>query len=308
MSSLENSSLYVSVDELDYESCIDVIEHTETIDEAKANIRIHHLKFDGNGRPMSKALAELLYQYIIDYCIASKNRPDTLTNRQSAQLTKEARKLFRHPETSDDDPDKTGEAGETLLFFLTEAILKAPQIVAKMELKTNRRLESNGSDGIHMRWCEEDQLVDFYFGESKLYSSIDGAITSALKSINEFHDKEIYKHEFTMITKHFKYADDNTKNAVVDLIKLGEPGPGARINHACLIGYNWKEYKNIHKIKQCDLSSQFREMLLTESKNISKALNTKFKSFEKKHLNFEVFFLPFPSVQQFRDEFNAALD
>ena len=36
MSSLEDSSLYISVDELDYQSCIDVIEHTEAIDEAKA--------------------------------------------------------------------------------------------------------------------------------------------------------------------------------------------------------------------------------------------------------------------------------
>ncbi|MGF1747094.1 DUF1837 domain-containing protein [Vibrio minamisatsumaniensis] len=54
-------------------------------------------------------------------------------------MTKEARKLFRHPEIDSENPDRTGEAGELLLFFLIEAILGAPQMVSKMELKTNHK-------------------------------------------------------------------------------------------------------------------------------------------------------------------------
>src|SRR6218665_1031607 len=217
----------IAVEPADYQACLDLIEHTHKVSSLRTQLRFHHLKFDGNGRPMTKALAELLYQYIIHYCIAAKNRPSTLTAKESARLTKEARKLFRHPDITDDSPDKTGEAGEALLFFLIEAIIQAPQIVAKMELKTNRKLEANGSDGIHAKWNEQDRIVDFYFGESKLYRKIGDAINSAIKSIESFHADEIYKHEFTMITKHFKYADIEVQNAVTEHIQLGEPGPGA---------------------------------------------------------------------------------
>ncbi|MDE8757136.1 DUF1837 domain-containing protein [Pectobacterium polaris] len=182
----------VAVRKSDLESCISVVEHELKISSLAANIRFHHLKFDGNGQPMVKALAGKLYEYIIDYCLSMQDREDKLTNQQALVLTKQARALFRHPEITDDSPDKTGEAGETLLFFLLEAIIGAPQIVAKMELKTNSNDEVKGSDGIHIKWNEEDDLVDFYFGESKLYKRVSAAMDAALESIESFHANEMY--------------------------------------------------------------------------------------------------------------------
>lgn len=298
----------ITVDPEDYKECIDSVEHTQSIKNLTTNLRFHHLKFDGNGRPMSKALAELLYQYIIHYCIAAKNRPSPITAKESTKLTKEARKLFRHPDVTDKSPDKTGEAGEALLFFLMESIIEAPQLVAKMELKTNRKLEANGSDGIHARWNEEDEIVDFYFGESKLYRNVDAAIASAIDSIESFHADEIYKHEFTMITKHFKYSDPEVQKAVTQHIKLGEPGPEARINHACLIGYDWNQYENKDNKSSKELASYFRDKFFTESSVIAGKLDKRLEAFSRKHLRFDVFFMPFPSVKDFRNEFNEALD
>lgn len=298
----------IAVNNDDYTACIDSIEHSDTISSLKANLRFHHLKFDGNGRPMVKALAGLLYNYIIDYCIAAKNRPEPITFNDAARLTKEARKLFRHPDVTDDSPDKTGEAGEALLYFLVEAIIQAPQVVAKMELKTNRKLEANGSDGIHVKWNAEDQIFDFYFGESKLYRNIDDAITSAIKSIDSFHADEVYKHEFTMITKHFKYADKEVQDAVTEHIRLGEPGPGARINHACLIGYNWDAYSSAPGVAHSVLSKEFKENFSKETSLIASKLEKKLTGFSRSHLCLDVFFIPFPCVQEFRNEFNAALD
>lgn len=305
MNSIDALNDFITVKTKDYQDCIDVLEHDFLLEGVLGNIRFHHLKFDGNGLPMVKALAELLYQYIIDYCIASRNRTEPLTAQQATQLTKEARRLFRHPPITSDDPDKTGEAGEALLFLLSEAVLKAPQIVAKMELKTNHADEVKGSDGIHVKWNPTDKIIEFYFGESKLYTDVGAAMTAALKSINDFHDNKMYKHEFSMITKHFKYADDKIKNEIFELIKLGEPSSGVRINHACLIGYDWKKYGTL---PPTGLNDKFRELLRTDGKQIIKALNKKFSSFPKKHLRFEIFFIPFPSVAEFRDCFNSALD
>jgi hypothetical protein len=300
----ESFNQFIEVQVEDFDACIDVLEHDFVLDDVVGNIRLHHLKTDGNGRPMVKALAETLYTYIVNYCIAAKNRDGSLTARQYTKLTKDARGLFRHPSTDESD-DKTGEAGEALLFFLTEAVLKAPQLVAKMELKTNHADEVKGSDGIHAKWNEEDKIIEIYFGESKLYQNVNSAIKSALKSIGDFHKNEMYKHEFSMVTKHFKYADEEVKKEVSNLLRGGEPGESVRLNHACLIGFDWGEYK---KISPLVLRKVIKEKLLEDGTAIVEKINQGFSEFEHKYLSFEIFILPFPSVSEFRNAFNAALD
>jgi hypothetical protein len=296
---------FLAVKKEHYEHCIDVLEHDFELLDVDGTIRFHLLRCDGNGQPMVKALAEMLYGYIIDYCIASKNRVGSLDPFQYARLAKQARALFRHPNLSGGKKDATGEAGETLLFFLTEAVLQAPQIVAKMELKTNHNDEVKGSDGIHARWHEVDEVVDFFFGESKLYQNVNDAISSALKSISEFHDKEIYKHEFSIITKHFKFAHENVRAQLEKMIGTGEASEQVRLNHACLIGYDWEQY---NLLKPKEIKTRIKEILGADAVTIVGNLNKKFRSFDKKHLRFDIFFLPFPSVSDFRNAFNAALD
>ena len=298
----------LSVDKIDYKHCINNIEYCQEINSVETQIRFHYVRFDGNGQPMLGALAETLYDYIIYYCIASRNRDDTLTPTQAARLTKDARKLFVHPAPTEDDPDQTGEAGEMLLYFLIESILGAPQVVSKMELKTNQNKEINGSDGIHMKLCEEDGVVDIYFGEAKIHQSLSGALGSAFKSITSFHDEGMYKYEFLMVTKHFKLADEEIKNEVKKLIVRGEPSSEVRVNHACLIGYNWEEYKELMAKGSEDIESEFRRIYMNDASRIVKLLNNRLEGFEKKHLKLDFFFMPFVSVQEFRDAFNKALD
>ena len=95
MGSPKEINEYELVDLADYDDCLGVIEHQYCIEGINAKIRMHYIKLDGNGLPMVKALAKMLYTYIIDYCIAARNRPEPLTTRQSAKLTKQARDLFR---------------------------------------------------------------------------------------------------------------------------------------------------------------------------------------------------------------------
>lgn len=309
MGSVEDINAYTSIDAADYDSCLGEVDHEYCINGINAQIRMHYLKFDGNGQPMVKALANMLYTYIIDYCISARNRPDPLSTRQSAKLTKEARNLFRHPTVSDESPDQTGEAGELLLYFLIEAILRAPQVISKMELKTNHKDEVKGSDGIHARFNPETDLVDFYFGESKLYKNVSSAMDEAIKSIDSFHEIEMYQHEFTMVTKHFKYADEKTKEAVTSLIVHGEPGENVCINHACLIGYDFKGYTDLPCEKGVDdVIKEFLDRFLADGNRLTDLIQKRFDNFDRKHLKFDVFFLPFPSVVDFRNAFNAALD
>lgn len=307
MNSSSHINNYLSVKQADYDNCIDVIQHKHVLNGIDSTIRFHHLKFDGNGRPMVEALANTLYTYIIDYCLAQRSGNMPLTPQQATILTKEARKLFRHPKITDKTPDKTGEAGELLLYFLIEAVLKAPQVVSKMELKTNHKDEVKGSDGMHAKWNSEDSIVDFFFGEAKLYQSSSAAISSVLESVSQFHDIKMYQHEFSLVTKHFKYCDENTKNAISSLIIHGEPGPDVRVNHACLIGYDYKKYETL-KGSRNQLTTEFLSMYSDDSQRLVQLLTKNFNSFSRKHLKFEVFFIPFPSVVEFRNAFNEALD
>lgn len=308
MSDFKSINDYIEVKKRDFDSCIDVVEHDFKIDDVDATLRFHYIKFNGNGVPLISLLAEKLYEYIVQYCIASRNRDGELTHQQYARLIKQARGLFRHPTIDDDNPDKTGEAGEALLFFLMEAVLNAPQLVSKMELKTNSGDEVKGSDGIHVRWNESESLVEFYFGEAKLYKSISGAMDSALNSINDFHVREMYKHEFNMVTKFFKYANQEIKSAITDLIISGEPSETVRINHACLIGYDWKGFDGLVRTKEASLSECFVERFRNDFPRIHSLINDKFSNFERKQLKFEVFFIPFPCVSDFRNAFNRALN
>lgn len=308
LKNVEKLNQYTTVDTIDYDSYLGVLEHDFLINGVNTNIRMHYLKFDGNGRPMVKALANMLYEYIIDYCISARNRTDPLTTKQSAKLIKEARSLFRHPEITDETPDQTGEAGEMLLYFLMEAVLKAPQIVSKMELKTNHKDEVKGSDGIHARYNEKTGLVDFFFGESKLYQKSSDAISAAINSIDSFHEIEMHQHEFTMVTKYFKYADEPTREAIASLVVHGEPGAGACIKHACLIGYDFKEFGLLEGLNPEAKLDEFILKFTNDGARLTKLLQKRFDRFEKKHLIFDVFFIPFPSVVDFRNAFNAALD
>ena len=119
-----------TADKSSFEQCVDCVELDLSVEGVKSNLHFHHLRFDGNDQPMIKGLAETLYLNIIDYCMSAREREEPLTNQQFAKLIKECREMFRKPTVTDDTPDLTGEAGEALLYFLTETVLNAPQMVA----------------------------------------------------------------------------------------------------------------------------------------------------------------------------------
>jgi hypothetical protein len=321
-SPLADLEAMLSASRQNYEACIGHCQHQHAIAGVKATTRLHHLKFDANGQPKVRDLANCLVQHAIDYAIASRNRPATMTPQEAVKYTQEARKLFRVATAPQGTADLAGEAGELLLYFLLETVMRAPQVVAKIELKTNPRLEINGSDGIHMRWDPTDRLVDVYFGESKFYTDVGRALTESFKSINKFHADGMREHEFAMVTKHFKGANANVKDAVANMLDAGRPGPGARVNHACLIGYDWTATGLTPGQTVEAMETEYSRQFLLQAPLLNDKLQRRFVKCQNgsnpcesepcqcqwKQYRFEVFFLPFASVQGFRDAFNAALE
>jgi hypothetical protein len=269
---------------------------------------MHHLRFNANGQPKVEELCDCLVQHIIHYCLNARTRPSPLNEFDSVKYSQRARKLFIPKGATADDPDETGQAGELLLYFLLETVLGAPQIVAKMDLKTNPSLEVFGSDGIHMTWDDVEQIVNLYLGEAKLYQNVGAAITNALASLESFHVNDMRRHECSMVTAHFKYADAQVQSVVADILDNKVPGSGVRLNHACFIGYNWDEYGKLPPgAAAAALNDEFQKRYLADAPRIHKLLRDRLDSFARKHLHLNVLFVPFKSVQEFRDAFNRAL-
>ena len=305
---LEDLRAMLSASRDNYEACIGHVEYQHVCTGVTSKTRLHHLKFDANGQPKIEALAECLADHITLYAVSSRNRPVLQSEQARTRFVRDTRRQFRVNAMARGLRDLSGEAGEMLLYFLLEAVIGAPQVVAKIELKTNPALEVNGSDGIHMRWHPTDNLVDVYFGESKMYTDVGAALTNAFDSIEKFHAKGMRAHEYSMVTKFFKGVDDNVKAAVAEVLDTGRPGAGARINHACLIGYDWTGAGQTPGQAAAAVEADFQKQFLAAAPALHQKLQTRFDNCLRKQYGFEVFFLPFTSVQSFRDAFNAAME
>ena len=116
-----------------------------------SSLRLHYIHHDATGEPRVKKVAEAIVNYITQYSLSLKRRKG-LTELQRNQTFQQARQLFR-------DTADSGQAGELLVYLFIEAILGAPQILKKMPITTNPNDERKGSDGVHMRWNESDELL-----------------------------------------------------------------------------------------------------------------------------------------------------
>ena len=153
---------------------IRTLEHTTKAAYPAVTIRAHYPSLRG-GQPTIGELIDLLLTYIVPFaltrreCDAVKEQygkvdADTY-DRLRDTIRKDAIELFKKVSKR---LNRNGEGGELLLYLLTEWVLEAPQIIAKMPLKTNSNMPVHGSDGIHVKLCSTSGKLMFIWGESKL--------------------------------------------------------------------------------------------------------------------------------------------
>ena len=294
-SNIPDLAAYLSACKEDYARCLDVLPVSIEIDGAPITFRFHYLKFTPDGVPMCDTLAECLAKHVVDYCLFARRRADIESlgyNRE--YMIREACGLFRkHP--------RSGEAGELLLYFLQETVLNAPQLVAKMSLKDNPHAEVLGSDGIHGAWDSSSQILTLYFGESKLYQNISAAMSEAFKSLKQFHENGLLQHETPMVTTHFKYLDEDARRALLKHIGGGSGTAGIKYCHTLLIGYDWNLFNKLDRTAPAELLQTFLVAYREKALDWANLLKGHWNTFPRQDLGFEVFFLPFRSVQELRD-------
>ena len=117
----------------------------------------------------------------------------------------------------------------------------------------------------------------------------------------------MYKHEFNLVTTHYKYLSSSQQDKIYKFITNKIEAHEVKINHACLIGYDWDKYKKLDDEKRKEFLNNFATEYQEETKRLTKLIQTRFDKFSKKEFDFEVFFIPFKSVQELRTAFNEIL-
>jgi len=162
-----------------------LVERDVVIDGQAVRIHCHCLSVDGNGRVQPQRLAEFMRNAVVDYAIPRSQVAEARARDLKYNSSEATTALVERAKRSFTDLANTGEGGEMLLFLLAERFLKLPQILCKMDLKTDTRMHYHGADGVYAGVTPEGMLK-LYWGESKVYETASAAIRDCLASLAPF--------------------------------------------------------------------------------------------------------------------------
>jgi hypothetical protein len=285
-------------------SRIEKVSFEVTVLETQAKCYCYSVKRDNNGNLRVEDLIDFIDEKIVDYAIpkkkideAKKYLADTGSTSKILKLKKQAVELFTSLK-------KTGEGGELLLYILAIEILKIPQLISKMSLKTSGELHYQGSDGIHVKYDDLTKSLNLYWGESKMYKDISKAFLECFKSLNSYlldpySYKSTQERDLVLITDNISQNINNEdfENLIVAYFdKDNDLSNKLTYKGICFIGYDSDKYEDDAKTMD-----EVKKELLIELEKHYKSISTQIKKYsglDKKEIH--VFLMPFPSVEDFR--------
>jgi hypothetical protein len=262
------------------------------IGETLTTFRCHFLSRDANGTPRVDALARTLAAQVVDYCIprgrvvaALDAVKATGSTEQFGRLQAEARELFTKAV-------KSGEGGELLLYLLLERMLRLPQLLCKMAFKTSTEVHVHGTDGIHGRVLANGNLA-LYWGESKLYATVNRAIDDCLASISPFlndESGEARRRDVLLLRDHLDASDPILTEALRRFFVEEDPlSAHVEFRGACLVGFSLDAYPAVEESQVPEMAARWLERV-----------KSRLGDHDLARFEIEVFCLPFPSVDEFR--------
>lgn len=221
----------------------------------------------------------------------------------AARLHQQALDLFKKASRN---TNRNGEFGELITFLLIELVLKAPQFVAKMSLKTSSQMPIHGSDGIHLGYDAGRGALQLYWGESKCYASVKEAISNAVISIKENLEHNKMAHELFLIDQYFDLAGfpDQFREAILSFLNPYDENYNKRTDISVMfIGFNFPGFAKLNGIKPEEIESKFTAELCASLKEYAEYLDSTLSADGVKDHAIEVFFMPVPSISDLRKLF-----
>lgn len=281
------------------------------IEGTSAACHFHCINLDGNGRPKVDALIQYLVGKIIDYAIPRKKINAAIKYQQETGSTLKIAKLFTQAMGLFTSLANSGEGGELILFLFAEKFLKLPQIICKMNLKTNPEMHYHGADGVHIGVDKQSQKLCLYWGESKLYSNLTQAIYKCMKSISplitsSFGDGSAEERDIQLLSDFMNVDDPNLEAALKKFLDPDNPEFNKlEYRGICLVGFDIDDYPtDPNKLNINGLLETFSDKIDSWRDSIKKRIIE-----ESIHgISLHVFLIPFPSVDSFRQTLITSLN
>lgn len=288
---------------------LSLVERDVVIDGCQVKIHCHCLTVDGNGRVQPRRLAEFMRNAVADYAIPRTQLAKAKARDATYKSTEAVTALVEQARRSFTDVTKTGEGGEMLLFLLAERFLKLPQVLCKMDLKTDPRMHYHGADGVYAGLTPQG-VLKLYWGESKIYKEATTAIKDCLASVAPFliepeHEGAERERDLILLSDKADLSDPVLTAALKRYFDKTSP-MSKRVKYCAvaLVGFDAAFYPGDTENAVADeLAAAARVELNKWRATIKKRL----KREKLEQVEVELFCLPLPSAENFRAAFLKAM-
>jgi hypothetical protein len=288
---------------------LELVERDVVLDGHVVKIHCHCLTIDANGRVQPQRLAEFMRNAVAAYAIPRAKLAEARERDLKCKNSDATAALHEKAKRSFTDLANTGEGGEMLLFLLAERFLKLPQILCKMDLKTDKRMHYHGADGVYAG-VSEDGILKLFWGESKIYGNPTDAIRDCLASIAPFliepeHEDAEREDDLILLSDKADLSDPEL-TAALRLYFDKDSKQSKRVKYCgiALIGFDADYYPSEESNGVADeIAAAAREGLENIKQNIGNRLTIE----KLDQVEIEILCIPFPSVDGFRRAFLKAM-
>lgn len=283
---------------------------------SRTTIRAHYLSFQEH-EPMVLEFVQAIATKLVSFCFsnahltasfaAMKGLDDDARQEASNQLFMDAVDLFIKAQKN---TKRSGEFGELIAYLLMEWVIGAPQVVAKMSLKTNPEMPVHGSDGIHLRYDAETDRLLVYFGESKSYENVTAAIKDAVSSVATALAPDKVRHELMLVKQQFDLAGlpAEAREPILDFLNPLSASAQKRETIAVIfIAFDFKGFGALKSLDLDEVVPAFEKALMEALAKHTQTLETELRAAGIAHRRIETFFLPVPKVADLRLAFHRRI-
>lgn len=295
-------------DPADLNAVLHTVEQDAVIQGTRITTHTHCIALDGNKKPRVGEFAKQVAQYVTEYAIPRSRIEDAFAHRDKTRMSNRVNRIAAEARGLFTSLEKSGEGGELLLFVLGETLLKLPQLICKMDLKTSSAMHYHGADGLHVG--AEDGKLLLYWGESKLHAAPTDAIRDCLASVAPLLNGaggsgSPEERDIQLLQRGVDFNDSALEAALKSFLNPEHPNFNkTEFRGLCLVGFDASCYPDKPHSKELEKVVEAIEAEIPKWKKQikSRAGIEKIDSFAM-----HFFCLPFPKIHDFRTAFRKEL-
>ena len=293
----------------DFSALLHDVEVHVTVDGTKVTCHCHSLTMDAAGRPRLADLTAALTHMALEFAIprsqiekAHEHYHRTHSPARMIGLHEQAKALFT-------DLAKSGEGGELLLFALAERMLRLPQLICKMSLKTSTQMHVHGADGAHAGVDPATGRLALYWGESKIYDDPASAIRACLGSLApmllEIGPNAANRRDLQLLDRAIDLNDQMLETALRRYLDPLDPASNElEMRGLCLVGFDCDAYNP----RQAGLQQhEVVEAIVSQLPAWKASIADRIVAETLGGFAMHMMCVPFPSAQAFRLNMRQAL-